>query len=56
MPVIELDEKPSSPVPCCTCGRFVSYAKAIQHIEYGDYGTVHSVEFECPRCAARTAR
>jgi hypothetical protein len=36
---------------CCSCQRFVSPDTAHQHIESGDYGTVHSVEFECERCA-----
>jgi hypothetical protein len=36
---------------CCPCGRFISVDTAHAHIEYGDYGTVHSVEYECERCA-----
>lgn len=35
------------PPNCIRCGRFVSVDTAILHIEHGDYGTFHSVEFEC---------
>ena len=37
---------------CLTCGRFVNPSKCNQYIERGDYGAVHSVEYECERCAA----
>lgn len=36
---------------CCSCHRFVNIARCNHFIEYGDYGTVHSVEYECERCA-----
>lgn len=36
---------------CLGCGRFVVTAGAVEHIEYGDYGTVHGVEYECQECS-----
>ncbi len=45
------DDGPRCVPQCCSCGRFVSIDTAHQHVEYGDYGTVHSVEFECEPCA-----
>lgn len=40
---------------CCTCFRFVKAdapdTRCIE--EYGDYGPLLSVEFECGKCAAR---
>lgn len=35
-------------INCCMCGRFVSTADSRRHVEMGDYGTIYSVEFECP--------
>lgn len=35
-------------VQCCMCGRWVSPNTPNKHFEMGDYGTIHSVEFECP--------
>ena len=37
---------------CVTCYRFVSAhdPETRRIYEYGDYGVVLSVEFECPRC------
>jgi hypothetical protein len=41
------------PPQCVTCSRFVNVATARQIPEFGDYGTVYSVEFECERCVQR---
>jgi hypothetical protein len=49
------DRSPSSQsrpaLRCWSCGRFVAEERAHWHIEYGDYGTVHSAEVECENCA-----
>lgn len=39
---------------CCSCWRFVNVATAVEHVEWGDYGAVHSVEYECKRCAEQS--
>lgn len=38
---------------CYACGRFVKADEASQCVEYGDYGTVHSVEYECAGCVVK---
>ena len=42
---------------CYACGRFVKADEASQCIdEHGDYGKVHSVEYECVICRAEHPR
>lgn len=45
------DEHTGPPPQCVTCSRFVKVATARRIVEFGDFGVVLSVEFECERCA-----
>lgn len=44
------DQRGTTPT-CLRCHRFVDVETAQTYTEYGDYGEVHSVEYECERCA-----
>lgn len=40
------------PPQCVTCSQFVKVATARRICEYGDFGVLINVEFECERCVA----
>lgn len=48
----DVRQRPASPPPCITCNRFVDVKTARKIPEYGDYGALLNVEFECARCVA----
>ena len=44
------------PPQCFHCNRFVKVATARQIPEYGDYGALLNVEFECERCRQKNRK
>lgn len=48
-------QRPAPPPPCVTCNHFVDVKTARKIPEYGDYGALLNVEFECARCVAASS-